>query len=91
MTKADLVVEVVRKTGLSKKDAAKAVNALFESLKEAFLREERVEIRGFGIFATKNRKPRVGRNPKTLEEVRIPARKVVVFKLSKILRKNLGK
>jgi len=89
MTKADLVGEVVRKTGLSKKDAAAAVNALFDSLKEAFYREERIEIRGFGIFATKNRKPRVGRNPKTLEEVRIPERKVVVFKLSKIIRKNL--
>jgi len=89
MTKADLIGEVVRKTGLSKRDASAAVNALFDSLKEAFYREERVEIRGFGIFTTKNRKPRVGRNPKTLEEVRIPERKVVVFKPSKIIRKNL--
>ncbi len=89
MTKADLVGEIVRKTGLSKKDVAAAVNALFDSLKEAFYREERVEIRGFGIFTTKNRKPRVGRNPKTREEVRIPERKVVVFKPSKIIKKNL--
>lgn len=89
MTKADLIGEVMRKTGLSKREASSAVNALFGSLKEAFYREERIEIRGFGIFITKNRKPRVGRNPKTLEEVRIPERKVVVFKPSKIIRKNL--
>lgn len=89
MTKADLIQEVTERTGLPKRDVAVVVNALFESLKSAFLRKERVELRGFGIFTTKNRKPRIGRNPKTKEEVRIPKRTVVVFKPSKIVKDNL--
>ncbi len=90
MTKADLIAEVASRTGLPKKEVAEVVNALFASLKEAFARKERVELRGFGIFMTKERKPRIGRNPKTKEEVRIPARTVVVFKPSKIVKEKLN-
>jgi len=89
MTKADLIHEITERTGLPKRDVAAVVNALFDSLKAAFLRKERVELRGFGIFTTKNRKPRIGRNPKTKEEVRIPERTVVIFKPSKIVKDNL--
>jgi len=89
MTKADLIQEVTERTGLPKRDVAAVVNALFESLKSAFFRKERIELRGFGIFTTKNRKPRIGRNPKTKEEVVIPERTVVVFKPSKIVKDNL--
>ncbi|HDM89971.1 MAG: integration host factor subunit beta [Candidatus Hydrothermae bacterium] len=90
MTKADLIADIANRTGLPKKEVAEVVNALFASLKEAFARKERVELRGFGIFTTKVRKPRVGRNPKTREEVRIPQRNVVVFKPSKIVKEKVN-
>ena len=65
MTKAELISEVARKTGLPRKDVGLVINAVLEALKEAFFRKERVELRGFGVFMTKTRKPRVGRNPRT--------------------------
>lgn len=89
MTKADLIQEVVERTGLPKRDVAAMVNALLESMKAAFLRKERIELRGFGIFLAKVRKPRVGRNPKTREVVEIPERTVIVFKPSKIVKERL--
>ncbi len=89
MTKAELISDVARKTGLPRKDVALVVNAVLESLKEAFFRKERIELRGFGVFVTKNRRPRVGRNPRTKEEVKIPERTVVVFKPSKVIKENL--
>jgi nucleoid DNA-binding protein len=89
MTKADLIQEVTERTGLPKKDVAIVINTLFDTMKAAFLRKERIELRGFGIFAIKNRKPRIGRNPKTKEEVKIPERTVVIFKPSKIIKDNL--
>ncbi|RKY99539.1 MAG: hypothetical protein DRQ10_06015 [Candidatus Hydrothermota bacterium] len=89
MTKAELISEVARKTGLPRKDVGLVINAVLEALKEAFFRKERVELRGFGVFMTKTRKPRVGRNPRTKEEVRIPSRTVVVFKPSKVIKENL--
>ena len=89
MTKADLVNRIVERTGLSKKDVTAVVNGVFDGLKGAFLRKERVELRGFGIFLTKNRRPRVGRNPKTREEVKIPGRQVLVFKPSRAIKEDL--
>ncbi len=89
MTKAELISDVARKTGLPRKDVALVVNAVLESLREAFFRKERIELRGFGVFVTKKRKPRVGRNPRTKEEVKIPERTVVVFKPSKVIKENL--
>ena len=89
MTKADLVNQIVKRTGLSKKEVTAVVNGVFDGLKEAFLKKERVELRGFGIFLTKNRRPRVGRNPKTREEVKIPGRQVLVFKPSRAVKIDL--
>ncbi len=89
MTKAELISDVARKTGLPRKDVAVVVNAVLESLREAFFRKERIELRGFGVFVTKKRRPRVGRNPRTKEEVKIPERTVVVFKPSKVIKENL--
>ncbi len=89
MTKADLVSRVFHKTGFPKKDLAIIIDAVFETMREALENEERIEIRGFGVFSIKVRKPKVGRNPKTGEEVIIPQRKVVHFKPSKLLKKAL--
>ncbi len=88
MTKADLVNDVVRRTDIPKRDVAIVVDTFLQSLKDAFKRRDRIELRGFGVFMTKSRKPRIGRNPRTKEEVRIPERTVVVFRPSKLL--NIG-
>jgi nucleoid DNA-binding protein len=85
MTKADLVNDVVRRTDIPKRDVAIVVDTFLQSLKDAFKRRDRIELRGFGVFMTKSRKPRIGRNPRTKEEVRIPERTVVVFRPSKLL------
>ena len=85
MTKADLVNDIVRRTEIPKRDVAIVVDTFLQSLKDAFKRKDRIELRGFGVFMTKSRKPRIGRNPRTKEEVRIPERTVVVFKPSKLL------
>jgi len=86
MRKQDIVDEIYQHTGLPKKDVQLVVNLFLESLKKAFLREERVELRGFGVFEVKQRKSRVGRNPRTREVVNIPPRKVVTFKPSKLVK-----
>ena len=86
MIKSDLVGRVMEATGLPKPQAAAAVNALFEGMKEALLRGDRIELRGFGVFQVKNRKRGVGRNPKTGDEVEIPPGKTIRFKPGKSLR-----
>ncbi len=86
MIKSDLVEKVMGETGLSKPEAQRAVNALFEGMKEALLAGERIELRGFGVFQVKDRKRGIGRNPKTGVEVEIPPGKTVRFKPGKALR-----
>lgn len=86
MTKADLVEEVADKTGLTKKDAAIAVDSLIEAISQALTDGKNIEIRGFGSFKVKSRKGRMARNPRTGEQVQVPARDVPVFKPSKDLK-----
>ena len=86
MIKSDLVEKVMEEAGLPKPKAQEAVNALFKGMKEALLRGERIELRGFGVFQVKDRKRGVGRNPKTGVEVEIPPGKTVRFKPGKLLR-----
>jgi len=86
MIKSDLVERVVAATGLSKPKAAEAVNALFNGMKTALLKGDRIELRGFGVFQVKDRKRGIGRNPKTGEEVDIPPGKTIRFKPGKDLR-----
>lgn len=71
---------------MTKKDAEKAVNALFASIEEALARGDKVQLVGFGTFEVKERAARVGRNPRTGEEISIAATKVPVFKAGKALR-----
>jgi DNA-binding protein HU-beta len=80
MIKLDIVNRVSEKTGLNKAKADLAVEALLKAMKEALLRSERIELRGFGVFVVKNRKTGPGRNPRTGEIVPIQPGKTVRFK-----------
>ncbi len=86
MTKSDLVDSVAAKAGMTKKDSARAVDAVFDTIKEQLKTGEKVQLVGFGSFEVKQREARVGRNPKTMEEIRIPARRVPVFRPGKELK-----
>lgn len=86
MNKADLVAAVAEKAEVSKKDAEKAVNAVFASIEEALARSEKVQLVGFGTFEVKDRAERTGRNPQTKEAIVIPASKVPGFKAGKALK-----
>ncbi len=86
MTKADLVGEVERVAGLSRKEAEAAVETIFESIIDALQKDDKIEIRGFGSFRTRERRGRTGRNPKTGAKVDVPAKKIPFFKPSKELK-----
>ncbi len=86
MIKHDIVTQVVNRTGLSKTKAEIAVETVFETMKGAMERGERIELRGFGVFNVRPRKTGIGRNPRTGEEVVIPPGKVVRFKPGKELQ-----
>src|SRR5699024_1765893 len=86
MNKSDLVTAVAEKSELSKKDAAKAVDAVLESITDSLQEGEKVQLIGFGNFEVRERAARKGRNPQTGEEIEIPASKVPAFKAGKALR-----
>src|SRR5437870_9025964 len=86
MTKAELVEEVARAAELNKRDAEVIVETVFGSIIGALHRGEKVELRGFGSFRTRERGPRRGRNPKTGEPVDVPAKRVPYFKPGKELK-----
>lgn len=91
MNKTELVGSVAEKSGLTKKDAEKAVNALFASVEEALAKGEKVQLVGFGTFEVRERKARTGRNPQTGAEIQIPAAKVPAFKAGKALKDAVEK
>jgi len=84
--KLDIISEVVNRTGITKTKAETAVETVFESMKKALARGDRIELRGFGVFSVKPRKTGIGRNPRTGEEVSIPPGKAVRFKPGKELQ-----
>ena len=86
MNKTDLITAAAEKSGLSKKDAERVVNALLDTVTASLAKGEKVQISGFGIFETKEREARVGRNPRTKEAIQIPASKAPAFKASKTLK-----
>ena len=85
MTKAELVDEVASVVQLTKKQAETIVNIVFDSIVDSLRNGQKIELRGFGSFRLRNRKSRTGRNPKTGEQVSVPARRGVRFKASKNL------
>jgi DNA-binding protein HU-beta len=84
--KLDIINEVVNKTGVTKTKAELAVETVFESMKKALSRGDRIELRGFGVFNVRPRKTGIGRNPRTGAEVNIPPGKAVRFKPGKELQ-----
>lgn len=84
--KNDIINYVADKTGVPKMKAEEAVEALFDAMKDALAKGERIELRGFGVFVVKPRKRGIGRNPRTGEEVAIPVGKTIRFKPGKELQ-----
>ena len=91
MNKTELVAAIAEKTDLTKKDAELALTAVVESITEALVKGDKVQLIGFGSFEVKNRAARVGRNPKTKEAIQIPASKTPVFKAGKALKDAVSK
>ncbi len=86
MNKAELISSVAEKAELTKKDAEKAVNAVFETIEEALAAGEKVQLVGFGTFEVRARAARTGRNPQTGEEIQIAATNVPAFRAGKALK-----
>ncbi|WP_287776676.1 HU family DNA-binding protein [Megamonas sp.] len=86
MNKSELVASVAEVAELTKKDAEKAVNAVFASVQKALVEDDKVQIIGFGTFEVRTRAARKGRNPQTGETIEIPASKNPVFKAGKALK-----
>ena len=86
MNKTQLIDEIVSKTGMKKKDAEAAVNALVDAVTEALVKGEKVQIAGLGSFEVKTKAERAGRNPKTQEAIIIPESKAPAFSASKTLK-----
>ena len=91
MNKTELIAAVAEKTGLTKKDAERVINATFETITASLVKGDKVQVSGFGGFEVKAREARVGRNPRTKETIQIPATRLPVFKASKTLKDSVAK
>lgn len=86
MTKKDIVLKVANETGIKQVDVKKVVQRTLDLVVEALAKGDRVELRNFGVFKTKSRRGRTGRNPRTGDEVPVPPKKVAVFKPGLIMK-----
>ena len=86
MNKAELIIAAAEKAGLTKKDTEAAITAAIAVITEKLAENEKIQLVGFGSFEVKARAERIGRNPKTKEQISIPASKVPVFKAGKALK-----
>ncbi len=93
MKKTDLIARVSQAVGVTKQDSEIIVDTIFDSIVKSLHASEKIEIRGFGSFRTRQRQPRIGRNPKTGARVEVPSKTVAYFKASKELKEmiNAGK
>lgn len=80
MTKKDIALKVADKTGIKQIIVKQVLEGIFDCVIESLVRDEKIELRNFGVFKIKTRRPRIGRNPRTGQTVPVPSRKVVVFK-----------
>ncbi len=90
VTKADIIEKVYERIGFSKKEASDLVERAFDAIKDELRKGEKVKISGFGKFVVKSKKDRIGRNPRTGEEMVITARRVITFKVSQVLKAMLN-
>jgi DNA-binding protein HU-beta len=91
MNKAELINAAAEKAALSKKDTEAALTAVINVITEALAQDDKVQLVGFGSFEVKSRAERIGRNPKTKEQIKIPASKAPVFKAGKALKDAVSK
>jgi len=91
MIKADLINRISKQMDIPKQEAEEGVNLFFQTIKEAIFKGEEIEIRGFGSFRFRKRTSRSGRNPRTGEPVKVPPKKVLYFKPSKLLKELFNK
>ena len=91
MNKAELIAAAAEKTGLSKKDTEATLTAALDVITEALSQSEKVQLVGFGSFEVKARAARIGRNPRTKQQIEIPASKTPVFKPGKALKDTVSK
>ena len=91
MNKVELIAQIAEKSGLSKKDAEKALAAVIDTITEAVSNGDKVQLVGFGSFEVKQREARVGRNPKTKEAIEIPATRIPIFKAGRALKDSVAK
>jgi len=90
VTKADLIEEVTRVTELPRKESEAVVETIFDSIIAALQGDDKIEIRGFGSFRTRQRRGRTGRNPKTGAKVEVPPKRIPYFKPSKELKDHVN-
>ncbi len=90
MTKADLVESIYEKIGFSKKESADIVELIFDTMKVTLEKGEKIKISGFGNFVVRDKRPRMGRNPQTGQEIMISARRVLTFRPSQVLKQALN-
>ena len=91
MNKTELIAAIAKAAELSKKDAENALNATIEAITKALVKKDKVQLVGFGTFETKKRAARVGRNPRTGEQVKYPAKNIPAFKAGKALKDAVDK
>ena len=90
MNKAELISATAEKAGMSKKDSEKVINALIDTITDTMKKGDKVQLVGFGSFEVKNRPARMGRNPRTKEQIEIPAAKIPQFKAGKALKDTIA-
>ena len=90
LTKSNIVDSVYERTELTKKEAAEYVNEVLEVMKETLEEGEEIKLSGFGKFEVRHKEERMGRNPQTGDEILIPERKVLRFKVSQVLKDELN-
>ena len=91
MIKSELIIRLAQQTGLSKADAKKAVDTIFDEIVKTLSEGGRVELRNFGVLSLHTRGPRIGRNPKTGEKVQVVQKQIPFFKAGKAVKKALNK
>ena len=91
MNKTELIALAAERSGMTKKDTERCLNAAIDAICASLVNGEKVQISGFGTFEAKTREARVGRNPHTSEAIEIPATRVPSFKASKALKDSIAK
>ena len=89
MTKREIVMKIAEETNIKQIDVRKVVQQTLDIIAESVINGNKVELRNFGVFKLKQRKPKLGRNPRTGVAVQVPARKVAIFKAGLIFKKRL--